>query len=460
MSYPNFSYESLVARMNADIVKFIGGNTDKYVIPIDLSLLITSCKSILNEMIANSGIIPSSTFNYHHIIMNSDISDDAKNNLWILRTKLFYTMLCGVGITMTIANISIFEYSIGIFGSMNATSDIDVGVTYTGANKMNRVDEVIKLFEDFSISVIGINTLMLDIEMYAGLLTIDCDKTNGTRYFINTNLIKQFHDESNSDIRTWILASMLRSQVIGIRDKTTNLSVMTTFSDLNEIILHNFGDIISFNETEYNKARKLVEEYAKIDYDAMRNKYYNNVKETIGIISKMRSICEKYNNNEQPTSTDIVNVIVSSAKSDFYRAESYVMAPSVIHVVRLLQGNSSVNANCLLNVKGNPEYIKKYDVSFPKFPICAMDRTGFTISALEQLGFMIRFNSDEFVEKYKKYEKRFDDAMGRIGKKPTHSGGKKTRNVRKKTKIRSNIKHSTKRRLRRKTKRRLHRLTR
>jgi len=76
MSYPNFSYESLVARMNADIVKFIGGNTDKYVIPIDLSLLITSCKSILNEMIANSGIIPSSTFNYHHIIMNSDISDD------------------------------------------------------------------------------------------------------------------------------------------------------------------------------------------------------------------------------------------------------------------------------------------------------------------------------------------------------------------------------------------------
>ena len=120
-----------------------------------------------------------------------------------------------------------------------------------------------------------------------------------------------------------------------------------------------------------------------------------------------------------------------------YRAESYLSAPTIYHVVYTMQANPTDN-----DVK------KKLNGLITSY--------GYKISILEQLGFLTRFynqykkaDNPNWKKKNEKYMGRLNDALEKIGNKNTLiSGGKRVTQKRmrknKGRKIKSNKKKSNK----------------
>jgi hypothetical protein len=138
------------------------------------------------------------------------------------------------------------------------------------------------------------------------------------------------------------------------------------------------------------------------------------------------------------------------AKSLIYRAESYTCAPTVMHVVRVLQAN----------VK-NPN---KYQTLEPGYCItnknkdayCTIGIYGYLISIYEQLGYLYRFNitycnqnvplgydADKCEKKFDKYKSRFDNAKrfiaNKIGKDHNIIGKNGGKNKKTKNNVKKNI---------------------
>ena len=402
--YPNFIKESLEKRMYKDIDKFKHIHSIKEKSKLKFP---RDCKIILSEMLELSRTTIK-TFDYNKITKNKK-NESINHKLWLKRTELFYNILENIGKKMdklSDENMKRQDYYIGIFGSMNASSDIDVSITYNGKGK-TRVDTLIQMFEDYVLMELGISTLILDIEMYAGMLTMKCN--NKDVYFVDvTKLHRKLSHSSNNSVRVLTLSSILRSIVIGMKEN--NVSQKTILQKIEELNKTSLDKMISsvtssiiakvFTKKDIENSKSNIIDYINFIYDKpnmysnyndCRNLYYSNVRKATEEIDKIKSDC-----NKSPSRSSVINLLLLTGWSDFFRAESYVLAPTVMHVVRILQSNSESN-NC------------KYDTIYPSCAVKAMSSIGFEISALEQLGYMIRFKNNQ--SKYEKYKKRFEDAV-------------------------------------------------
>jgi len=104
-----------------------------------------------------------------------------------------------------------------------------------------------------------------------------------------------------------------------------------------------------------------------------------------------------------------------------YRAESYTCAPTVMHVVRVLQANKD-NPNKYVNLQPGYCLTNKFTDAY-----CNIGIFGYLMSMYEQLGYIYRFhlnycetndyNEIKCDKKYEKYNYRFKHAIDSIEKK-------------------------------------------
>ena len=137
-----------------------------------------------------------------------------------------------------------------------------------------------------------------------------------------------------------------------------------------------------FKTNEINDAKMKVAQYVELlfdnsgdytNYNSFRELYYEYATLACKSIDNIQNKC-----NKPPVSKDIMNLIYSIGWANFYRAESYLIPPTIIHVVRILQQNENTD-KC------------KYDAVFPSCAINSMTEFSYKCSAFEQLGYMIRF---------------------------------------------------------------------
>ena len=171
---------------------------------------------------------------------------------------------------------------------------------------------------------------------------------------------------------------------------------MDDIMKINKVFDNFYVDIKDdFSQDWLEKLQKLVFDYMGSDYNQGRYKYYNLV--NIAEESKFRGTKDIDN----ITVDQICEIMVNIGFSLTYRMESYNCAPTVIHVVRILQAAK--------------EKAEKYKTLTPKTycigkvqyldPYCSLGKYGYALSCLEQLGYIYRFYETYCVEQKPTYNK-------------------------------------------------------
>ena len=333
------------------------------------------------------------------------------------------------------------KITLGIFGSMKATSDIDVGIRYAGVYDDSYTPilaYIVSLYEDLFLYYFGKNTLDFDIEPYADMYLIN--KGDGDEYLSTKELTeKQFkehlaplafasmwrniytakqhakeHDGGGSaeddpwDVE-WnqgiIKANNLERNHIN-DNKQSILSSIDFYSnkegkitdDIDKIYndidkwLEQYTNVMTEYQIEFTKGERLANRYCNDlkNYNEQRTAYYDLV-----------SSAENYiqNNDISPETTPIMIQKIGMAL--LYRAESYVCTPTIMHVVQMDQAASVHDKRRYQQIIAGDLELQQHCESKPKEALCKMGKYGFLASILENTGYLYRFNKDQSkIEKY------------------------------------------------------------
>jgi hypothetical protein len=301
------------------------------------------------------------------------------------------------------------------------------------------------------------NTLQLDIEFYATILTVknpDYKPDDGISQDIYLLDTSKFEEKHFNALLPYAGASIIRNTPITIESYTINeinpssyfeyvskqeqKKTKVFFPNTTMSSIHIFDDkqIKSLNE-----GKTFVDDYKTIfekNYNQAREKYYklvDNAEEKIKPIKdKFEQTYREYKTKPgtgkdewQKKLKEILNPdeIVEATKAiglmNIYREESYVCSSTIMHVVRVLQANKNKDTSKF-----------KYPVSYPaclmsehqlEAPVCELGKYGYLLSMLEQVGYILRFqkyycvehnNEEKCSSKILKYMERYTDAIDKI----------------------------------------------
>ena len=364
--------------------------------------------------------IENKTLNDYHYILKTheSLSENVEleqKNVWLDRLNNVCSALkyC---VNKLITNNN-KDIELGIFGSDSVTSDIDIGVSYkknTNINKKGllKLSVVVKTFEDFFIKN-GYTSLDIDVEMYADYFI---SPING-KPFIKMN--KTMYDA----ILPYVVAGMIKNYVQAIFDKNTDFcdlrrvikkiqsntecfntkkieNIINKFNMDNYVkFLSNFSEVSKKDKSNIQmllygtkeilpESKKIITDYITKDYESARNMYYT-------LLDEIHTNYVKYfatNDNSL-----LITLHKNITHALVYRAESYISAPTIYHVVYTIQA------------KQKKKYI--YDL---------IGADGYNVSTLEQLGYLYRYYiqycinnkcKPYFSKKKKKYIKRLHSAL-------------------------------------------------
>jgi hypothetical protein len=504
MVYPVFEKSSIANRFREDMLQFKklylmdNDDVDEDTFLKSYEIMLDDCDSLIKlktrlklvtDRISEIAEESITDFNYPHDILKYDVETQKK--LWCLRTLLFYQLL--ITVTEMMRNKTLFDevydyssknsvtpsrtfiedvtkelenYKMGIFGSITPSSDIDIGIQYSGIEDVIGLAYVVSVFEDSFLIFTGINSLSYDIETYADLMTLpEKSMSGGDVFYLDTSHLTE---ENLSQLLPYVEASILRNYVTAQLDLGSQESVeriLSTFNytdmfretDIPQNIRQKFLSSVPLTELT-EEAKDLIISYMSASYAEAREKYYDLVKIAEKSIEQVRQ--QYFKTGEVKLSNEeIVTIMINISKALVYRAESYTSPPTVMHVVRVLQSNSK-----------NPE---KYKSLEPTYCVtnkltdayCNIGPYGYIISLLEQIGYMYRFfltycvkesndhyNEGKCKKKLEKYTSRFDNAVSLIKAEPLLSQGGTRR--RRRTRRKSTRKRRKSQKKRRRTKKR------
>ena len=462
MVYPVFDEQSIANRFKKDMIQFkkiFLPDTEDEPFLSEYVLILTMPGSfvelqkqlkIITDRISDIAGKAITEFDYPHDISKYD--KEKQKKLWCLRTLLFYQLL--ISVTEMMKNKILFgevydfstqnkltpsrtfrediipelnNYKMGIFGSISPTSDIDIGIQYSGQAKIVGLAHVVAVFEDSFIIFTGINSLHFDIETYADMMTFpDVTNSEGDVFYLDSSHLTETDFEQ---LLPYVEASVLRNYVTAQIDLGSGedvISILKTFNyedffketQIPKSVLQKYLKLTKLKELT-EEAKSIIISYMSSSYDDAREKYYDLVEIAEISIEKIR---EEYFNTRQVkmSNEQIVTIMINICKALVYRAESYTSAPTVMHVVRVLQANAN-----------NPD---KYKSLEPAYCVtnkltdayCNIGPYGYIISLLEQMGYMYRFfitycdnkndhyNAEKCKTKKEKYKKRFDNGVSLI----------------------------------------------
>lgn len=440
MVYPTFDITSISERCGSDLAQFyksydIDPGSKEYSdvtnmsVYTDSAMTMQSMSSSIQEKIAKlleiSGESTIKTFDYAHDVVKKD--EVTQKRMWIVRTIVFYQLL--VYITRTFSNKGLYDsvykdtslypfredvvgelsnFKMGIFGSITPTSDIDIGFQYSGQTLQTpALAYMVSRFENAFLLFTGKNSLGFDIETYADMMTIpNPDKRDDSHpdyFYLDSS---NFQKEHFQKVLVCAGTSVLRNAVLSVMDVAGHsltseevTDVVDTFSIEKAVKVNTiFGDFYrdikpDLSETWLKDAKSLVVDYMTSSYDEGRYKYY----ELVDVAE--RSKFKGTSHLSTMTPDEICEIMVNIGKALTYRMESYNCAPTVIHVVRILQAAK--------------EKAEKYKTLTPKAycvgnvqfldPYCSLGKYGYALSCIEQLGYIYRFHNTYCVESVAQY---------------------------------------------------------
>ena len=346
--------------------------------------------------------------------------------LWIARTYLFYQMLIFTVWFLSDNNLYNIVYTaiggipnrlftfrdddiipelknfhIGIFGSITPTSDIDVGIQYSGTTLTTPgLAYIVGNFETFFVAFTDkvIGSLAYDIETYADMITIphvDVDGKIVDYFYLDSSEFDETHFEKmltcagKSIARNMILSHMDREHKMPDIETIMGIKLQTIFPE------YTFDKTIddvkdqkwATTETKWFDAAKTdMYKFLQLSYNKQRFSYYEKVyaceKEKFKLIKNPLNI--------GVIDTDaICKLMVLVGDALAYRMESYTCVPTITHIVRILQANkdnkkkyetSNVVTLCI-------KELKNLD------PFCSIGKYGYLLSLLEQIGYLYRFDN-------------------------------------------------------------------
>lgn len=404
--YPSFTVESIQERCTHDITHFI--TEFNLTIEVDpLGVTPTTAKKRITHVLKEMKKIGVDA--YVNYIKNTPLQHKA----WILRTQLFYQLL--ILATLTFQNKSLYDktykdipfrsdvtpmlpfFKMGIFGSITPTSDIDIGIHYSGPPLKPALAYIVSRFESLFLMYTGRPSIDFDIETYADMMTIPNpihDHLHPDYFYLDTTGFTEVEYKRMLPIAA---NSILRNAYFISPDKVKTVTMADILKTFKLPHMPDFLDV----------SRKKVFDFMNGSYEEGRQMYYKKV-ETAETIQQ-----EKLRGPMTPS--DICDIMVAIGDALTYRYESYTCSPTVIHVVRILQAAK--------------EKAEKYKTLTPKTyckgdivhldPFCTIGKYGYALSMLEQIGYMYRFYSIYCLrgehayckKKVDKYWKRYKDAQ-------------------------------------------------
>jgi hypothetical protein len=490
-----FVSEQLYEQCNKDIKKFIKLNKldatmyQKYslYIPVGNETQEQLRKQLEELIMIFDKHIPTNS-DYVHTISKCD--ENTQQILWIARTYLLYQLFiyaCAMcthkklydticipyyknDAQYSLSTKSIFLFRsnlirlldcIGLsnFGSMNATSDIDIGIDYyCNKNKIPSNEPpltyIIACMDAMFFIFTNKSSLAYDIEIYGNLLTLrNNDKYSKSSihqdyFYLDTS---QFGYEDFKHVLQPIITGMLRNVILGYIDvgitteshikrklvtdfgKNTSLYSLLTYAttiltkynvNIDEYVIKDSTLIdICSDTTMFNDALKDALLYLLLDRTNRKKasllyytSFYHAEKKQMKILKNVDY------NIDLITTKDIVSIISSWSTSSIYKMENYVSSSTIMHVVRLLQEQKNKLHKYDSVTPG--QYCKRKIRQLE--PYCIIGHYGYIISLLEQIGYLIRFNNvycikgtDTYYKakcekKIGKYMKRIIDALKRL----------------------------------------------
>ena len=423
MVYPVLQVESLVARCAADIDKFIKevpGVNSKAVQSVMYPLYTEqssheAMKAAIEGQLEKFNAVLQhheqtiGAFDYAHDILHFD--EQERNQLWIMRTLLCYQLMILGTLLMTheelhdeVYDSTSFErpfrpevvhelpsFKLGIFGSLTPTSDIDIGIQYSGKTSgFAALDYVVGTMEDMFIHFLGIDsTLKLDIEYYADMMTLpnpnSSDEEHPDVFYLDTF---RFEESDFKEMVPYAYASIYRNYWTAKKDldEITN-NTSGHVRELSDSITR-YDKTIVVDESVMNTAKNMVLEYTSLSYAKAREAYYGFVQTAEVNVAVIRDMVHQ-GSYEGLTNELVLQTMKDIAQSLIFRAESYVCAPTVMHVVRLLQADpKKLKYPTMFPVSCRSDELKTRLLN----PQCEIGKYGFELSKLEQIGYIVRFN--------------------------------------------------------------------
>jgi len=463
MVYPVFEYESIKARCAQDITAFKANM--KVEDPINHTLYCPS-QDIKDSNSLKTGIKPiidylktnlkykNTNLILHYLDQISHIDPPLQYYLWIVRTYLFYQLL--IYATATFLNKDLYNnvykdlpqfefieigkdelknFKMGIFGSMSPTSDIDIGIQYSGTTLHKpALAYIVSRFENLFYIFTGKSSLEWDIETYADMMTLPNPDSSGSDYFYLDSSI--FSENEFKKMLPIAGASILRNVALLSKDyKIPDAITYNSIQDSIQKILKTNNMNFTFPEEIqgmlnekgwWNESKKLVTTFLNMTERDRRYAYYKKVE-----IAEEEKNKFTFNKNISALSKEnICDIMVKIGEALLYRMESYTCAPTVSHVVRILQASK----NDLSKYKSiTPSiYCNKEIQHLDAF--CSIGKYGYVLSILEQMGYAYRFyktycisnlheNTEKCNKKIKKYKERYENAIELLNKYTSSVGG-------------------------------------
>ena len=475
-TYPCLTRDSIEARCRSDLTKFeqiYEFDVSSYSLPSGLAGNVEELKlriTKITDQISEISKTPFDTFDYPHQIKSFD--DATQKQLWCLRTLLFYQLL--INATEMMNNEALFnavyqgttgikrsfrkdiaadlkKYKLGIFGSITPTSDIDIGIQYSGFNDLLGLAYVVSVFEDSFLIFTGKNSLLFDIETYGDLVTFPdvrdqplAESVGGPECVNVRDVfpfdISAFNYDNFISVLPPVFAGILRNYVIAKKttlgaDAVANITELVNQFDIDDFLkvtaektgtnMFDFlkkevpsdaqGEIQEKLTNVLDQAKDITIKYMSSSYADSREEYYKLVQTAEASLLAAKTQYFDTETVNMPND-ELVTAVKNVSNALVFREESYTCPATVMHVVRVLQANA---ANPTKYASIEPSYCKT-GTNHLTDAYCNIGQYGYLISMFEQLGYIYRFHitycvsdppDEKCASKTKKYMDRFTNAM-------------------------------------------------
>ena len=478
---PIFTVESIEQRCKNDINTFLENNNIKNTTGLafisdinskpNMVIQMNKIMTFINPTFINPTFIDNPTNYTTYVKMfHNPIDKERQQQLFIARTILFYQLLQYLVVTFENEKLynetytdkdedewkfrddiskSMRDFKMGIFGSMKPTSDIDLGIQYTGDYTKCKpaLSYFVSRFEKLFLIFTNQTSLDFDIETYADMTTIPNqnieEKEHPDVFYLSTSGIDEY--QYNRIVKC-AKYSIARNYLLAIKElgkkQNNNLTLENIRDSLTGIVAVNqLNTLFNMNDS-FEDEISYMNTFFNMPYEQKINEYYKRVSDAEDTKASHGEIIYHLNPEQ------ITEMIVKIGLANTYRIESYCCIPTITHVVRILQQQSQSNLKYPTLAPSSIEDMCSKNHDITHIPICTIGSYGYMLSLLEQLGYLYRFyltycetnDENNCNNKMKKYSERYINALIHMN---VNKKGGSSRSIRRRTARHGTARHGT-----------------
>jgi len=281
------------------------------------------------------------------------------------------------------SDFSIEEYMFTVIGSSELTSDIDVTIQGPSSSFL------ISVLEDLFITMngMGIPIRCWDLEFYGDFKLLKSVYINFTKFstyqkllLLNYALISYFRSTQQSDPSAKPVLSPLAATIVRKFIDQLHLDKTISLGDTTQLAYDNWlrdAPGGKLNRETFYKSIKTVEDYSKVVEKYMKSANTKKISNNIELEKdpKLKTV----ENLKSLAFTFFIGI----ANGNIHRPESYILPSTAVHVVEFEQRKDGMFSDAI------PESW------FSTNARIGIDKSGFLLSALEQLGYLEHYHPNK-----------------------------------------------------------------